>query len=63
MSTQECAAELFNRCRASGIQGAHIDFLIRAIAREHRVPIFTQDQDFTRYAEVCRAELYRPRDS
>ncbi len=63
MSTHERAAELFNRCRASGIQGSHIDFLICAIAREHRVPIFTLDQDFTGYAEVCRVELYRPRDS
>ncbi len=63
MSTHERAAELFNRCRASGIQGSHIDFLICAIAREHRIPIFTLDQDFTGYAEVCRVELYRPRDS
>lgn len=62
-STYESAADFFNQCRARGVQGSHIDFLICAIAHEHHVPIFALDQDFGRYAEVCRVELYQPRES
>ncbi len=60
-STYECAARFFNRCRAQGVQGSHIDFLICALAHEQQAPIFTLDADFERYAEVCGIELYRPR--
>ena len=57
----ERAARFFNQCRARGIQGSHIDFLICALADEHRVPVFTLDADFERYAEVCGLDLHRPR--
>ncbi len=57
----ECGARFFNLCRARGVQGSHIDFLICALADEHQVPIFTLDADFARYAEVCGVDLYRPR--
>lgn len=60
-STHESAAELFNQCRAHGLQGSHIDFLICALAQEHQVPIFTLDKDFQRYAEVCELELHQAR--
>jgi hypothetical protein len=60
-STYECAARFFNRCRAQGVQGSHIDFLICALAHEQQVPIFTLDADFERYAEMCGIELHRPR--
>lgn len=60
--TYEAAARFFNLCRARGVQGSHIDFLICALADEHHVPIFTLDADFARYAEVCGLQLHRPRE-
>ena len=42
----ELAAEFFNRCRAQGIQGSNTDFLICAVAVNHSLTIFTNDQDF-----------------
>jgi predicted nucleic acid-binding protein len=60
--TYEAAARFFNLCRAHGVQGSHIDFLICALAHEHQVPIFTLDADFARYAEVCGLQLHRPRE-
>jgi predicted nucleic acid-binding protein len=60
-STHERAAGFYNECRARGVQGSHVDFLICALAHEHRVPIFTLDQDFDRYAEPCRVALHRTR--
>ena len=60
--TYEAAARFFNLCRARGVQGSHIDFLICALADEHQVPIFTLDADFARYAEVCGLPLHRPRE-
>lgn len=57
----ERAARFFNQCRARGVQGSHIDFLICALANEHRVPVFTLDADFARYSEVCGVDLHRPR--
>jgi predicted nucleic acid-binding protein len=59
--TYECAARFFNQCRARGVQGSHIDFLICALADQYQVPIFTLDADFARYAEVCGVELHQPR--
>lgn len=47
----EKAAFFYNACRANGIQGSHIDFLICAVAANHKTPIFTLDKDFFRYAE------------
>ena len=60
--TYEAAARFFNLCRARGVQGSHIDFLICALADEHQVPIFALDADFARYAEVCGLQLHRPRE-
>lgn len=45
----ELAAELFNRCRRSGIQGSNTDFLICAVAVREGASIYTVDQDFQRY--------------
>jgi len=47
----ETAAEFFNTCRANGVQGSHIDFLICAVASNHDLLIFTTDQDFQHYAK------------
>lgn len=57
-ATHETAASFFNQCRAEGVQGSHIDFLICALAHEHTAPIFTLDQDFERYARVCDVPLH-----
>ena len=46
------AAEFSNQCRKIGIQGAHTDFLICAIAYRFNVPILTTDMDFLGYAKI-----------
>jgi predicted nucleic acid-binding protein len=57
----EQAAVFFNRCRARGIQGSHIDFLICAVAHRHTLAILTSDRDFEGFARVIRVQLHRPR--
>ena len=56
----EVAAESFNTCRAAGVQGADVDFLICAVSLLDRLPIFTTDRDFGRYAAHLPITLYRP---
>jgi len=60
-TTHESAAELFNQCRSSGLQGSHIDFLICALSEQHQAPILTLDKDFHGYAEACGIRLHEPR--
>lgn len=55
----ELAAEYFNKCRAKGIQGSAIDFLICAMALRNDLPIFTLDKDFESYALVLPLTLHR----
>jgi len=55
----ELAAEYFNICRAKGIQGSAIDFLICAIASHHQLAIFTTDNDFIAYASKIPVMLYK----
>ncbi len=55
------AAGCFNQCRQRGIQGAHNDFLICAVAMRRRFPIFTVDKDFANYAKVLPIKLYKIR--
>ncbi|MBN1541933.1 PIN domain-containing protein [candidate division KSB1 bacterium] len=57
----EKAAEFFNRCRRNGIQGSNTDFLICAICANHRLPIFTTDQDFRLYQKYLPIALHEPR--
>lgn len=47
----ECAAEYSNVCRAKGVQGSHIDFLICAVAVKLKYKIFTTDKDFKHYSK------------
>lgn len=54
----ERAAEHFNTCRATGVQGSSTDFLICAAAERRNLPIFTTDSDFTRFARLLPVELY-----
>ena len=53
----ELAASFFNHCRSKGIQGSHTDFLICACAVTWKVPIFTKDKDFERFAKHLPIEL------
>jgi hypothetical protein len=54
----EQAAQMHNRCRARGIAGSAIDFLICAIASRRNWQIFTTDQDFERYRRVLGLKMY-----
>jgi predicted nucleic acid-binding protein len=54
----EEAAAFFNRCRARGIQGSTIDFLICAAAARRAMPILTTDDDFASYARILPIELH-----
>jgi hypothetical protein len=57
----EAAAQISNQCRAAGVAGSAVDFLICAIALERGWPIFTTDQDFRAYAKVIAIRLHSPR--
>ena len=54
------AAEFFNRCRARGVSGSHVDLLIASVAHRHDVPIFSSDADFGRYAQHVPLQLHEP---
>lgn len=56
----EEAARMNNRCRARGIAGSAVDFLICAAALRRRWAIFTTDQDFENYASVLPLHLHPP---
>lgn len=55
----ERAALFYNICRAKGIQGSHIDFLICSVAANHKLSIFTVDQDFNIYADYLPITIYQ----
>ena len=54
----ESAAEIGNTCRAAGIAGSAIDFLICAITKRRGLSIFTTDRDFARYAATVPLNLH-----
>ncbi|PYX09189.1 MAG: PIN domain nuclease [Acidobacteria bacterium] len=54
----EEAAAMSNQCRARGIAGSPIDFLICAVAHRRAWQIFTLDRDFTLYATALPVVLY-----
>ena len=51
------AAELFNACRAKGVQAATIDFLIAALAIRNECILLTSDKDFVHIAKHCELKL------
>jgi predicted nucleic acid-binding protein len=55
----EEAAQLNNQCRARGIDGSAIDFLICATALRRGWQVFTTDDDFLRYSTVFPLRLYK----
>ena len=54
----EEAAQMNNRCRARGVAGSAIDFLICAVASRRNWQIFTTDLDFERYKRVLGLKIY-----
>lgn len=55
------AADIFNACRAAGVQGSNTDFLICAVVEQRGLALFTTDKDFSRYLKHCKIELHLPR--
>jgi predicted nucleic acid-binding protein len=55
----EAAADFFNTCRTSGLQGSNTDFLLCAVSARHRLPILTTDDDFGHYARLLPIALHR----
>jgi predicted nucleic acid-binding protein len=58
----EEAARCHNDCRAAGVAGSPVDFLICAVARSRRLSIFTTDRDFQLYANTLGLNLHEPRE-
>ncbi len=54
----ERAAAFYNTCRAVGLQGSNTDFLLCAVAEQHRLPLLTTDEDFSRFARVIPVPLH-----
>jgi predicted nucleic acid-binding protein len=54
----EEAARMSNQCRARGISGSTVDFLICAAAHRRSWAIFTTDLDFQRYPRVLPVRLF-----
>ena len=57
-SDYEAAAQMHNQCRARGVAGSSIDFLICAVAGRRNWQVFTSDRDFERYGRVLAVTLY-----
>ena len=56
----ESAAEISNRCRAAGVAGSPVDFLICSVSLRRGWDIFTTDKDFERYGAVVPLKLFGP---
>lgn len=56
----ELAASFSNRCRASGVQGSSVDFLICAAADRRDLPVFTTDGDFAHFSKILPLKLLVP---
>lgn len=55
----ELAAEFCNICRAKGVQGSTIDFLICSVAYSEKMFIFSTDKDFEHYAKYLPIKLLK----
>ena len=53
------AAKFFNRCRARGIQGSNIDFLICAVAYRNKFLIYSTDKDFELFSKHIQIMLHK----
>jgi predicted nucleic acid-binding protein len=54
----EEAARIHNQCRAAGISGSAVDYLICAVTARRKWQIFTLDRDFERYARHVDLSLF-----
>ena len=54
------AARFFNLCRSNGVQGSNTDFLICAFAVNHKLSIYTTDEDFTNFSRYLPISLHAP---
>ena len=54
----ELAAELYNVCRANGVQGSNTDFLLCAIAQRHNIALLSTDKDFDHIHKHVRFKLH-----
>jgi len=54
----ESAAQMNNHCRAKGISGTSVDFLICAVALRRNWQILTTDRDFAHYARLVPIRLF-----
>ena len=54
----EEGARAHNQCRARGVAGSAVDFLVCAVAGRRNWQILTTDRDFERYARVLGVKLY-----
>jgi predicted nucleic acid-binding protein len=54
----ERAVQVFNTCKAQGVQGSNTDFLICAVALKRKLPIFSLDQDFAHFQKCVPLELF-----
>jgi len=59
----EEAARCSNICRAAGVAGSSVDFLICATSMKRRWPVFTTDRDFEKYALQLPIQLHAPRSA
>ena len=53
----EEAARIYNLCAGAGVAGSPNDLVICAVALRLGIPVFTMDDDFTRYARVVPLQL------
>ncbi|MCP5520333.1 MAG: PIN domain-containing protein [Verrucomicrobiales bacterium] len=53
----EMAAELCNRCLGQGVQAAHTDFLIAAVAINRMWTVLSTDKDFQHIARIVPVQL------
>jgi predicted nucleic acid-binding protein len=55
----EEAARMSNACRAKGVAGSGVDYLICAVAARRNFAIFTLDDDFDRYAKYLPITIFK----
>ena len=57
----ETAAELCNLCITQGVQAAHTDFLIAAVAIHREYAVLSADKDFGNIARIAHVRTYDAR--
>ena len=55
----ENAARAATLCTRAGVAATSVDVLICAVALDRQWPVFTVDEDFSRFQKVLKFQLYR----